>query len=219
MYLADALEAATTAGSPLADITLTPAADAGRVRVAARQSRCSRPPGSGPASDRAGSSATSDHTSTRCTLSGKTPPGQGRSQPLKGAPILARVRGPGPPSAGARCLRRAPVPMVLADRRDRTLHELAIAESVVTTVLERTGDAPVRVVRLRVGRLAGVVPDALSFCFDLGTRGTRREGASLEIAQEPGRAPCRECAADFTLEDPFLLCACGSADVQVLTGR
>ena len=45
------------------------------------------------------------------------------------------------------------------------MHELAIAESVVASVLEHTGGRRVAVVRLRVGRLAGVVPDALSFCF------------------------------------------------------
>jgi hydrogenase nickel incorporation protein HypA/HybF len=40
------------------------------------------------------------------------------------------------------------------------MHELAVAESVVTSVLERTGDRHVSVVRLRIGRLAGVVPEA-----------------------------------------------------------
>ena len=99
------------------------------------------------------------------------------------------------------------------------MHELAVAESVVSAVLERTGDRPVSTVRLRVGRLAGVVPDSLAFCFELATVGTLLEGASLEIVEEDGRAHCRTCAADFSLADPFLLCACGSADVEVLSGR
>jgi hydrogenase nickel incorporation protein HypA/HybF len=97
------------------------------------------------------------------------------------------------------------------------MHELAVAESVVSSVLERTGDRRVSVVRLRIGRLAGVVPDALSFCFELA--GTQLEGASLEIAEEHGRARCRRCGSDFDLDDPILLCACGSADVQLLSGR
>ncbi len=70
------------------------------------------------------------------------------------------------------------------------MHELAIAESVVSSVLERTGEQSVSVVRLRVGRLSGVVPDALTFCFELATAGTALEGASLEIAVEHGRAHC-----------------------------
>jgi hydrogenase nickel incorporation protein HypA/HybF len=47
------------------------------------------------------------------------------------------------------------------------MHELAITQSVVDTVIERTGRAPVASVRVRVGRLAGVVPDAMAFCFEL----------------------------------------------------
>jgi hydrogenase nickel incorporation protein HypA/HybF len=99
------------------------------------------------------------------------------------------------------------------------VHELAIAESVVAAVLERTEGRRVSVVRLRVGRLTAVVPDALTFCFDLATAGTPLEGAALEIAEEPGRGHCRSCDAHFELPDAFLLCACGSADVELLAGR
>ncbi len=99
------------------------------------------------------------------------------------------------------------------------MHELAIAESVVSSVRGRTGDRPVSVVRLRVGPLAGVVPDALSFCFDLAAAGTPLEGAVLEILEEPARAHCRSCEADFSLADALLLCECGSADVALLSGR
>lgn len=99
------------------------------------------------------------------------------------------------------------------------MHELAIAESVVEAVLERTGDRHVSTVRVRVGRLSGVVPDALMFCFELATPGTALEGAGLEIAEPTGRAHCRECGADFDLEDLILLCPCGSANVEVVAGR
>ena len=99
------------------------------------------------------------------------------------------------------------------------MHELAIAESIVATVLERTGDDAVSLVRLRVGKLSGVVPDALTFCFELATAGTALEGALLEIEVQPGRATCRTCNEDFSLDDAILLCPCGSADVEVVAGR
>jgi hydrogenase nickel incorporation protein HypA/HybF len=99
------------------------------------------------------------------------------------------------------------------------MHELAITQSVVSAVTERTGRAPVAIVRLRVGRLAGVVPDAMRFCFELVTAGTPLEGAGLEIEQPEGRGHCRTCGEDFVLADLILLCSCGSADVDVLAGR
>jgi len=99
------------------------------------------------------------------------------------------------------------------------MHELAIAESVVSSVLERTEGRTVSIVRLRLGKLSGVVPDALMFCFELATAGTPLQGSTLEIDVEDGRAHCRTCGVDFVLEDAFLLCGCGSADVQVRSGR
>jgi hydrogenase nickel incorporation protein HypA/HybF len=99
------------------------------------------------------------------------------------------------------------------------VHELAITQSVVDAVTERTGTAPVAGVRLRVGRLAGVVPDAMAFCFELVTAGTPLEGAVLEFEQPEGRGRCRTCGEEFVLADLILLCGCGSADVEVLAGR
>lgn len=99
------------------------------------------------------------------------------------------------------------------------MHELSIAESVVAAVLERTGRRSVTTVRLRVGRLSGVVPDALTFCFEVAADGTPLAGAVLQIEEPTGTAHCRTCASDFTLRDMILLCDCGSADVEVTGGR
>lgn len=99
------------------------------------------------------------------------------------------------------------------------MHELSIAEAVVDMVRERTDGRTVRCVRLRVGRLAGVVPESLEFCFQLASAGTPLEGADLDIEQPVGAAHCRTCRQDFVLEDLILLCPCGSADVEVVTGQ
>jgi hydrogenase nickel incorporation protein HypA/HybF len=100
------------------------------------------------------------------------------------------------------------------------VHELAITEAVVDAVVARTGRAPVTCVRLEIGRLSGVVPDAVRFCFDLACAGTPLAGARLEITEPPGRAGCRSCGAAFTVADPIVLCpACDSADVRVDSGR
>ena len=99
------------------------------------------------------------------------------------------------------------------------MHELAITEGIVAAVTERTGAARVAQVRLVIGRLSGVLPDAVRFCFELVTAGTPLEGAALQIDQPHGRARCRDCGDEFSLDDPILLCPCGSADVEVLAGR
>ena len=99
------------------------------------------------------------------------------------------------------------------------MHELAITQSVVTTITQRMRDAPVRRIRLEVGRLSGLVPDSVRFCFTMVAAGTTCEGARLEIEEPEGVGRCRACGSDFTLPDLILLCPCGSADVQLLSGR
>jgi hydrogenase nickel incorporation protein HypA/HybF len=99
------------------------------------------------------------------------------------------------------------------------VHELAITESIVAAVVERMAGTPVRRVRLEIGRLSGVVPDAVRFCFDLVTAGTTLDGAVLEIDEPGGRVACRRCTARFDTDDVLALCPCGSADVELLAGR
>lgn len=98
------------------------------------------------------------------------------------------------------------------------MHELAITQSIVDAVTERFDGATVSGVRLEIGKLSGVVPDAVRFCFDLVAAGTTVEGARLDIDEPAGRARCRDCAGEFEPDAPILLCPCGSAQVEVLAG-
>ena len=99
------------------------------------------------------------------------------------------------------------------------MHEMAITRSVVDAVCEHAAGRRVHSVRVRVGALCAVVPDSMRFCFDLATEGTVADGARLDLDIQPGSARCRACGADFSLNDPILLCPCGSADVEVLAGQ
>jgi hydrogenase nickel incorporation protein HypA/HybF len=99
------------------------------------------------------------------------------------------------------------------------MHELAITQSVVDMVVERMAGRRIATVRVRVGELSGVVPDAMLFCYDVLTAGTDLEGSRLEIERTPGIGHCRDCDQDFALPDLIMLCPCGSADVALLGGR
>ena len=66
------------------------------------------------------------------------------------------------------------------------MHELSLAEGLVDLVAERTAGREVVAVNLRVGDRAGVVADALAFCFDVVTSGTPVEGAVLRIEEVAG---------------------------------
>lgn len=99
------------------------------------------------------------------------------------------------------------------------MHELGIAQEVVSLASKRAEGGKVKKVVLEVGKLAAVLPDALHFCFGLCTEGTALEGAELEIREIPGLAQCLECGNELTLEKPFGRCECGNTFLKWLSGE
>jgi len=102
------------------------------------------------------------------------------------------------------------------------MHELSIAQNIVDIIgqyvpAERSGD--VRLVRIRVGPLAGIVADSLDFCFGAIVGGTQFENARLDIEQTPVQSRCTACNLVFAVEGAAFLCpGCGSADLALISG-
>jgi hydrogenase nickel incorporation protein HypA/HybF len=99
------------------------------------------------------------------------------------------------------------------------MHELGLTQEIVEIVTQRAQDRKVKRVVLEIGKLSCVLPDAIRFCFDLCAAGTIAEGAQLEIVQPPGRGRCRQCGEEFALHAVIAYCACGSSDVEWLSGE
>src|SRR4030042_6855133 len=74
-------------------------------------------------------------------------------------------------------------------------------------------------VRLKVGKLAGVVPEFIASAFDIYKQDTIAAEARLEIEEVPLKLRCRDCAAEIVKEEYSLLCpSCGSTDLEMLEG-
>ena len=100
------------------------------------------------------------------------------------------------------------------------MHELSITRSVVAIVSERAAGQRITRVRLDIGRLSGIVPEAVRFCFDICAAGTPAEGAALEIVEIAGRARCGECHSETTIEALVGRCpACGGPSLTVIAGE
>jgi hydrogenase nickel incorporation protein HypA/HybF len=99
------------------------------------------------------------------------------------------------------------------------MHELSIANAIVEACSERASGSRVMRVRVEVGRLSCVLPDALRFSFDICARDTVVEGAALEIIETPGRAQCRDCGREVVLVRLAGSCDCGSTNLRVVAGE
>jgi hydrogenase nickel incorporation protein HypA/HybF len=103
------------------------------------------------------------------------------------------------------------------------MHELAIAENIVEVVARRANEHQawhVTSVRLRIGEASGVVPDALTMCFEmLASLDPLLEGARLAVDSVPHRAHCQGCDREFAVRDFVAQCpACGEWSDQIVSG-
>lgn len=99
------------------------------------------------------------------------------------------------------------------------MHELGIARNIVAIVSDRAQGRRVRRVTLEVGKLSGVMTDAIAFCFDVVAQGTVLEGASLDICEIEGRGRCIACGTEFDMPTLYAACACGSRRLHRLQGE
>lgn len=104
------------------------------------------------------------------------------------------------------------------------MHEMGIAmqvkEIAIASIPEDMENVQVETVNLKVGKLAAVVPDSLTFCFDIIKKDSPLADAELKIEEIPVRARCRNCALDWTISEPVFLCPdCGGGELDIVSGR
>jgi hydrogenase nickel incorporation protein HypA/HybF len=102
------------------------------------------------------------------------------------------------------------------------MHEFAIASSVLDAVRTEVRLRPgmrVSKIGVRIGDLAGLDPDALSFCFEALTKETDLESVVLEIERKPQRHRCSRCANEFVVVNYETSCPdCGEESTAFLSG-
>ena len=105
----------------------------------------------------------------------------------------------------------------------KIMHELSIMQSALEQVLEKArqaGASRVHAIRLRIGVLSGVVPDALQFAFEALAADTPAEGAKLVIEDVPARFWCATCKREFKATRMFAECPnCHRASAELRAGR
>ena len=99
------------------------------------------------------------------------------------------------------------------------MHELGITRNIIGIVSEAAAGRSVRQVTLEVGKLSGVMAEAIAFCFDAVAKGTPVEGATLKITEIDGRGECAACGAEFAMPTLYTPCPCGSRSFKRLRGE
>jgi hydrogenase nickel incorporation protein HypA/HybF len=101
------------------------------------------------------------------------------------------------------------------------MHELSLCGSIYEIADRAAAGRPVAVIHLQVGRLRQVVPETLSYCWNLVSDQTELAGSVLDVDSVPASLRCLDCDAASALNDELLLCCrqCGGFHVSVTTGE
>jgi hydrogenase nickel incorporation protein HypA/HybF len=106
------------------------------------------------------------------------------------------------------------------------MHELSVTQRVLEMALEHAArpDGGVRRVShltLVIGQLSSIVDDSVQFYWDIISRGTPAEGATLHFKRIPARFECLKCGEVYLMNAAveFACPVCGSVQVRVVAGE
>jgi hydrogenase nickel incorporation protein HypA/HybF len=104
------------------------------------------------------------------------------------------------------------------------MHELSVAYSLVDLAGEAAREAgarSVQEVRIAVGALSCVAPEALEFCYEIATQGTLLEGSKLVFRRLPVVIYCDACRREVELEgiQSFRCPDCGQPSGNLRQGK
>ena len=102
------------------------------------------------------------------------------------------------------------------------MHELSLIAGLFETLFEKAsahGAREITAVTIKVGPLAGVVPELLESAFDMYKKGTMAARASLVVESLPFIVRCRACGEESSRDHLISDCpACGSVNIAIVQG-
>ena len=103
------------------------------------------------------------------------------------------------------------------------MHEVGILNQALEMAIEaaeRENATRITRLHLQIGELAGVVPEAMAFAFDVVSLGTIAEGAAFEWDSVPVRCRCANGCLEFEPDSYIYACpACGTVSSDLVAGR
>ncbi|MEX1139202.1 MAG: hydrogenase maturation nickel metallochaperone HypA [Bacteroidota bacterium] len=103
------------------------------------------------------------------------------------------------------------------------MHELSVARNLVELIQReiRSGELPfVRTVSIRIGDLAGIVPESLEFCYKVVTDESPLAGSHLCFERIPFVVYCDHCRRSSHNPDGSMFCShCSNAASSIVMGN
>jgi hydrogenase nickel incorporation protein HypA/HybF len=103
------------------------------------------------------------------------------------------------------------------------MHELSVTESILEISLRHAKHANANRITnlyLVIGQLASIVDDSVQFYWDIISKGTIADGATLHFRRIPATLLCTDCNQQYNPgEDGFSCPKCRGSHVKVIAGE
>ncbi len=103
------------------------------------------------------------------------------------------------------------------------MHELAVTESILAISEKHAKDSAavkVTTINLVIGKLSSIVDDSVQFYWDIVSKDSLCQGATLCFDRRPALLQCNSCSNEYQIESSLQPCpACGSPDIKVISGE
>jgi hydrogenase nickel insertion protein HypA len=103
------------------------------------------------------------------------------------------------------------------------MHELSVTENIINICSEealKNKAIKVKEIKILVGELTGLIPESIQYYFDIASRGTKVEGAKLNIIKVPFKIFCNGCKNTSIVNRGVFTCpVCKGSDIKILGGN
>ena len=102
------------------------------------------------------------------------------------------------------------------------MHEVSLMTETLELAAQSaraSGASRIHALRLRVGQMSGVVPEALRFAFEVARQGTIAAEATLDVETVPMKWWCLQCRQEYGGDPPWSECPkCGQVSGEARAG-
>lgn len=102
------------------------------------------------------------------------------------------------------------------------MHEFSLCQNIANIVIDNAQkeNRLVKEIVLKIGELAGVDVESLSFWFPVAVKDTDIKDAKLRLEYQKGEAQCNNCSEIYGLSQLYQSCPkCESYDKKILKGQ
>ena len=100
------------------------------------------------------------------------------------------------------------------------MHEMSVAQEILTVIKKTAQNRKVKKISLRVGDFSGIMIDSLKFGLEVLIKDTIADKAIIEVEKVPVKIICNKCLKKNIILPNYFICpCCNSSDVKIIEGE